>query len=330
MIVKCVRHLGIDLLFRRALPELCVLDLDLSDLPRELCDPSDWRYREIAPRFHPVRSEIGDRLESAAALGWNLKEHLGIWRPDLFIVDDPGSLMVGRAVEAGRLLFYSHGDYTAPGNPWNLFLRHALSGLGGAPTLYASEWKRERGESWRQSRKVAVVPLGLPEEAFVPAPVARKARLCLVRDDALGKLTLYDERTAGLFAEIVEEWGPVADLCGRNEPSAAFGKMRLRPRAPIATLADYSVALEPWGNPSVSFAQLELMAAGVPLVTAPREGFLPGGPVPVATTMDEWRAAVGHCCAEPELIAERGRAHVREHYHESRWIADVRNFIAEL
>ncbi len=82
------------------------------------------------------------------------------------------------------------------------------------------------------------------------------------------------------------------------------------------------MALEPFGNKSVSVAQLELMAAGVPMITYPREGFeTASSDYELATT------AEGFCRDVDPEMGLRGQQFVRENYGQQNWIKRVREFI---
>ncbi len=326
-IVKLTGHLTVDLLFRRAFPEMTVLDLDAGEwIPNR----DDWRYKAVGPKFFPIRSDVEDNLLSACAIGWSLKKELGVYRPDVFVVDDFFGLMVAREVRAKQIIFYCHADYSTDGNPHNAFQRHALSAMYQAPTIYPTLNKKSANAGWRTDHPSVIVPLALTDEAFATSPARKNGRACIVRQSILDRLKLYEpEKFQPLFGEVSTLMQDVLDVYGDNgEWPDGFGAPTLKGWvSPISDLRDYSVALEPFGNKSVSMCQLELMAAGVPIVTYPREefdnaarGYL------LAETPDEFvrQSKVAQACPE---IGIEGQSLVRRSYGQMRWTRDVRKFV---
>ncbi len=124
---------------------MMILDLDAGEIKP---NREDWRYKASEVQLFPIRSYIEDKLLSACAVGWCLKET--VFKPDLFIVEDFFSLMVAREVRAKRLIWYCHADYTSEGNPHNPFVRHALD-LGGMPSIYPTEDKKAILWLWNRS-----------------------------------------------------------------------------------------------------------------------------------------------------------------------------------
>ncbi len=327
-IVKLAGHLTVDLLFRRAFPEMTVLDLDAGEwIPNR----EDWRYKVVGPKFFPIRSHVEDKLLSACAVGWSLKKELKMFAPDVFIVDDFFGLMVAKEVRAKRIVFYCHADYTSEGNPHNEFQRHALSALEAAPTIYPTQSKKEANRSWRVGHPSAVIPLGLPDESFVTPSTRRNGRACIVRQNVVDRLKLYEpEKFQPLFGEVCTRMQDTLDVYGDNgEWPDGYGSPTLKGWvSPISDLRDYSVALEPFGNRSVSMCQLELMAACVPLVTYPREEFdrKDSRAYLIAETPDEFVHQAGVATRCPEVGIE-GQVHAKRCYGQARWARDVRKFV---
>ena len=325
MIAKLVSHPSIDLLFRRALPELRFVDLGGGQ-------PRDPRYGELrAERFVPAEHNL-ESLMGTVHLGWMLREHLGLWRPDLMIVDHELGLFVAEQVEARRIVWYCHADYTLPPPRRRRFDLHWLERLGAAPAIYPSEAKRERSGGMRKARgPELVIPLAVPDEAFVSIPKERNGRVACVRHSIPSRLRL---NRPGFFRALfrgVCRLVPDLDIYGSgNTPDdRMFGSATLKPSVRIRDLADYAVAVEPFGNHSPSACQLELMAAGVPLVTYPREGFEQEGSFLLAATPEEFLNQCERARREPH-IGTLGQIYVRQRHSEAAWCQAVVEWLASL
>lgn len=329
-ITKLVGHVGIDLLLKRAFPEMEVLDLYMGEnAPAR----HDWRYAAVEPREIHVLGDTGDTVMAACAIGYSLTRS-GVERPDVFIVEDALSLLIARQLRARRLVWYCHGDFSSEGNPHNAFIRHALSEMGDAPSIYPTEYKRRVNATWREEHSSLVVPMAVPDAAFVPVETKRNGRACMARNGLMEKSRLYDaERIVPLLDGVVIGLGAALDIYGHNGLDAAFGSGAkvCGEIVPISRVSGYSVGVEPFGNPSVSMAQLEMMAAGVPVITYPREEFDQISCAYVTAT--ETQEFIEQACwlieneVEANRIGTTGQEYVRELYSETAWKERVRDFI---
>jgi len=330
VILKLVHHLSIDILWKRALPELVFLDLDCSG-NETYRERDDWRYRALDPLYFRPAETLPVGWEGLPGLAWNLREHLGLERPELFIVDSQWELLIARVLRAKSIVWYAHGDFRDNGNPFHEFLRYCFEDLGDAPTLYASRERQVRNEEWRKPRKSCLVFQGVPEECFVPTPDETTDDVLWARNHVYHRLSLDGKGAQRRqIQELGHHYRGRAHLAGYNDPSDFLRDWTLRGRvAPWDPFAGFGCQVELCRNHSPNCAPHELLAAGLPLVTWPQEGWS-DAPVIQARTTEEFRRGIETTLAERRDRGDAGREWVRKHRHSDLWGEIVREFIQKL
>lgn len=323
-VAKILCHYGIDKLFRYTFgSDLLVLDFGFYERYPEDEDSHNF----VNPITLNIHKETGDKLFSGAAVKYCVEKYLSLKDIDLWIVDDvnTGFLIHQLKHKTSAVMWYCHGDYTLEANPHNDFNRYFLSEFfSGAPVIAASNKLMENTLSWFKTERHGVVPIAVTPERFTEAAPDATDRFAIVRNELAGKARLY--QCYDFVARLVSEF-PQLNIYGANFEQDFPVGANIKPYEDVRKIK-CAVGLEALKNYSPSFSQLDLMAAGIPVISFPRE-FIPRAACMTADTEDEFVGLIQD--GTPDALREFGAAgkkHVVDCHAPEAWSQAVRKLVS--
>jgi glycosyltransferase involved in cell wall biosynthesis len=222
-----------------------------------------------------------------------------------------------------------------PPESWQRTARFWATVYAADATIAGNDYLRRRAASYVEADRVHVIPTCVEPSRYPPARhhrVGPAVRLAWIGQQA----TLPSLHRAQPHLAAVGRGLPGLELrviCDRF-PRLSGVKVAPRPcssASEAAQLAECDVGVswlpdDPWSRGKCGLKVLQYMAAGLPVVANPvgmnRQMVLHGRTGLLATTPEEWAAAIGKLAADPELrqtMGDAGRRLVRRHYRVAQW-----------
>jgi len=286
-----------------------------------------FRWPRVCPTELVFRDEgdMRDNLKSA------LESRFGC--PDLVIVDDPRTCRLAQLLQPTKLLWHNHGTYIKDKAAQDFF----KTLIPGVDAVFNSEYKKKVVSTWMNLGTSYVVPIALLPQDFKNHAYTFNSRAVLYGNGLMQKLSIYQDRaelTRQIFEALTERHCKRIDVYGSD--NHFFGEMNKGYIFNPSSLKAYSAALFPLPNPQPSFAQLELMAMGIPaIMLPPKEGFDEANNYRsyiLAESPEAFASGLEHLVNSPGAAAEmgaRGRSYVRAHFSATRWAASLRKIVEE-
>ncbi len=255
-IAKIQRHLGVDIMLKRALGEDLTIFEDFS--------------------VYSIGSEMSKFYLDAKSVLLMDKHY------DVIIVDDLFTWEYLKTLFCGKLVWYCHGTYETA-----ISYREGLkSNLAKASVIFPNEYKKQKVVEWLgEPENSIVLPISLPDEFYTETePVKHKnGRIAMVGNHIINNASIYPGFDNFIeFLLMAEVKNLPLDIYGINFADHEKKGFKLNPKfikhfvSPIRQLKNYSVSVFPSGCPSIGFCLAEMMVAGVAVITTPKEG-LPQG-----------------------------------------------------
>lgn len=250
-VVKILCHSGVDTLLKSVLKD----DLTIINPTyiNRATGPTD------ADSYKNLKCELLNNPADLIKKDWNLA-----------IIDDvfTAFLFEHTGIKDIPLVWYCHGTYE--------FNKGAQSDLkkycSGLPVMFPSCYKREKVLSWLPKPAIdTVLPITLPDSFYRAPGRVRNGKTLIPGNNILEKLIIYPnaDRAKQTLKRLLKMGCHTTGWGFENQRFNWLGYVH-----PLKSLNNYSCAAIVNNAPSPGFCQLEMMAAGVPVVMfAPKEDF---------------------------------------------------------
>lgn len=304
-ICKFACHRGVDKMLKAALGDRLYI-YQHSDDPYRWINMSDLKV---------IQSDVPEDIE---------------W--DAIIIDDMSTwqFFQDHEISTRNRIWYVHGTYER----WQQFQDFANQYLRGYHLIFTDFARRASVLSWyeNQIESTLILPIHLTNDYYVQLNYNRNEKCCIVGNRLLHNCCLYPnyERIGLTIEQLYKSLGSDRlQIYGWNDRRidqitdwAVLPSECLRgPVDSIKSLRNYSVSYHPSFVPTLSFVQLEVMAAGVAVVTTPKWDFGPitTNPPPyiISESPTDTIEAITKLVDDPEWaynVGAEGQKYLRTHF----------------
>jgi len=240
---------------------------------------------------------------------------------DAIIVDniETWDFLHNSGIRTRNKIWYVHGTYSN----WLGFQQDANKKFKGYHTIFTDFARRDSVLKWfkNEVESTLVLPIHLTPDYFVEPKESKNGKCCIIGNRLLSGCRLNDNYSiVGKTIKSVHEFlgDDRLQIYGWNDHKedqetrlASLPKNCVKESIVIKDLGNYSVSYHPSFVPTLSFVQLEVMAAGIAVVTTPKVDFISDGFFPpafhICSTTEEFMDAITKLTEDSEYSYEVGR-----------------------
>jgi len=242
-----------------------------------------------------LKFALGDNLQlyqhSADPYSWVESNDLDVIKADIpeniewdaLIIDDMNTWQFFQQanIRSRNKIWYVHGTYTN----WKGFQDFANASLGNYHVIFTDFARRSSVLKWftREIESTLVLPIHLTPDYFVEPKEFKNGKCCIIGNRLLTTCRFNDNyKIVGQALKNIHKFlgDDKLQIYGWNDQDidqetewAQLPKNCIKKSAVIRDLGNYSVSYHPSFVPTLSFVQIEVMAAGIAVVTTPKNDF---------------------------------------------------------